>query len=51
MNRRIIKKKEKKSLMRYSFEIVPVFPYKKRKQIINEQWKFYHDEGFVIKIL
>ncbi len=51
MNRRIRKKKEKKSLMEYSYEIVsPEYPYKKRKQAINDQWKLFHKAGYQIKI-
>lgn len=50
MNRRIRKKKEKQSLMEYSFELVADFPYKKRKQIIGKQWKAYHENGLKILI-
>ena len=50
MNRRIRKKKEKKSLMEYSFEIVPDYPFKKRKRNIDKEWKSYHDSGIKIKI-
>ena len=50
MNYRVRKKKEKQSLMEYSFEIVPDFPYKRRKRIINKQWKAYHIGGFKILI-
>ena len=50
MNKRIRKKKEKESLMEYSFELVPVYPFKKRKKIINEEWKIYHDAGYKLKI-
>lgn len=45
MNFRIRKKKEKQSLMEYSFGIAINFPYKRRKQIINKQWKSYHEAG------
>lgn len=45
MNFRIRKKKEKQSLMEYSFETVIDFPYKRRKQIINKQWRSYHEAG------
>lgn len=50
MNRRIRKKKEKQSLMEYSFELVSEYPFKKRKKIINEQWKMFHDNNLSIKI-
>lgn len=49
MNRRIRKKKEKQSIMEYSFETVPNFPYKKRKRIVDKQWAAYHNaEGIII---
>lgn len=48
MNARIRKKKEKQSLMEYSFETVIDFPYKRRKCIVNKQWKDYHDSGYRI---
>lgn len=50
MNSRIRKKKEKQSLMEYSFETVVDFPYKRRKRIINKQWKAYHMNGYRILI-
>lgn len=45
MNKRIRKKKEKQSLMEYSFETVPEYPFKKRKRIIDKQWKEYRESG------
>lgn len=50
MNKRIRKKKEKQSLMENSFELVPDYPYRKRKRIVNRQWKMYHDAGFKLEI-
>lgn len=50
MNRRIRKKKEKQSLMEGSFELVPEYPYRKRKRIINREWKEYHEAGLHIII-
>ena len=50
LNRRIRKKKEKQSLMEGSFELVPIYPYKRRKRIVNQQWKMYHEAGFKILI-
>lgn len=50
MNRRIRKKKEKQSLMEGSFELVPEYPYKKRKRIVDREWKQYHDAGIGIVI-
>lgn len=50
MNRRIKKKKEKQSLMEGSFELVPEYPYKKRKRIVDKEWKQYHDAGIDIVI-
>lgn len=50
MNKRIKKKKEKQSIMEYSFELVPEYPFKKRKKIVNKQWKMYHDGNIPIKI-
>ena len=50
MNKRIRKKKEKRVLMEYSFALVPVYPFKKRKQIVNEQWKMYHNAGYKMNI-
>lgn len=50
MNKRIRKKKEKQSLMEYSLELVPEYPFKTRKQIVNKQWKMYHDAGYKLKI-
>lgn len=43
MNRRIRKKKEKQSIMEYSYEIAPNIPYKLRKKSVDKQWKMYHD--------
>lgn len=50
MNKRIRKKKEKQSLMEYSFELAPSYPFKKRKKIINKQWKIYNDAGCKLNI-
>ena len=50
MNKRIRKKKEKQSLMENSFELVSDYPYRKRKRIVNRQWKMYHDAGFKLEI-
>lgn len=50
MNYRLRKKKEKQSLMEYSFETAVDFPYKRRKRIIDKQWKAYHMDGFKILI-
>lgn len=33
-----------------SFELVPVYSYKRRKKIVNQQWKMYHEAGFKILI-
>ena len=50
INKRIKKKKEKQSLMEYSFELVPEYPIKKRKQVVNNQWNMYHAAGYKLKI-
>lgn len=49
MNRRIRKKKEKQSIMKYSFELVPTYPFKKRKEIVNKQWRMYNEAGYKLK--
>lgn len=45
MNRRIRKKKEKQSIMEYSYEVAPDIPYKLREKSVNKQWNMYHDSG------
>lgn len=50
MNRRIRKKKEKQSLMEYSFEIIKDFSYKKRKRIVDRIWKNYSEANFKILV-
>ena len=49
MNRRIKKKKEKQVLMAASFDMVPNYPYKKRKEIVNKQWKMFTEGGIKIE--
>ena len=50
MNKRITKKKEKQSLMVYSFEFIPCHSCKERKKLINQLWKMYHDAGYKISV-
>ena len=50
MNKRITKKKEKQSLMAYSFELIPCYSFKERKKLINQLWKMYHDAGYKMSI-
>lgn len=51
MNKRIRKKEEKKSLMESSFELVPEYPFRKRKRIVNKLWKMYHEGDTTDKII
>ena len=50
VNKRIRKKKEKKSIIEYSFELVPDYPRKRRKKIVNEIWRDYHKNAIKIMI-
>ena len=50
MNRRIRKKKEKQSIMEYSFEIVPNYPMKRRRKIVNKIWQMYTGAGKKLEI-
>lgn len=50
MNKRIKKKKEKQSIMEHSFQLVPVYPMKRRRKIVNRIWQMYTKEGLKISI-
>lgn len=47
MNKRLKKKKGKQLIMKESYNLAPVYPYKKRKINVSKTWKMYHDAGLI----